>query len=143
MLLGTKNCIIYFLAGMPEAGVAHHQILAYQLTLSQPGGADYATILLLAPPDFQTFLRPYYGRSRKKRGALSSNFWLFLAKKSSQLCMSFHPQFLVSQRHFHDKTTKLLGHVSKLLGNAPQNISSFLLLHCGKLICLQKSPILQ
>ena len=32
--------------------------MADQLTLSQPGGAEYATTLLLASPDFQTFLRP-------------------------------------------------------------------------------------
>ena len=33
-------------------------ILADQLTLSQPGGQIMCTALLLAPPDFQTFLRP-------------------------------------------------------------------------------------
>ena len=36
----------------------HPQILADQLTLSQPGGADYAHQIILAPPDFQTFRRP-------------------------------------------------------------------------------------
>ena len=35
------------------------QILADQLTLSQPRGADYAHHIILAPPDFQTFLRPW------------------------------------------------------------------------------------
>ena len=34
-------------------GAMAPQILADQLTQSQPGGADYAP-----PPDFQTFLRP-------------------------------------------------------------------------------------
>ena len=36
----------------------HPQILADQLILSQPRGADYANQIILAPPDFQTFLRP-------------------------------------------------------------------------------------
>ena len=36
----------------------HPQILADQLTLSQPRGADYAHQIILAPPDFQTFRRP-------------------------------------------------------------------------------------
>ena len=44
--------------GMP--GVPWHpQILADQLTLSQPEGADYAHQIVLAPPDFQTLRRPY------------------------------------------------------------------------------------
>ena len=34
------------------------QILADQLTLSQPGGADYAYQIILAPPDFQTTRQP-------------------------------------------------------------------------------------
>ena len=34
------------------------QILADQLTLSQPKGADYFHQIKLAPPDFQTFLWP-------------------------------------------------------------------------------------
>ena len=49
-------------AGLSSLGVPgvpwHPQILAYQLTLSQPVGADYAPTSLLTPPDFQTFLRP-------------------------------------------------------------------------------------
>ena len=36
----------------------HPQILADQLTLSQPGRQIMPTSLLLAPPDFQTFRRP-------------------------------------------------------------------------------------
>ena len=32
--------------------------LADQLSLSQPEGTDYAHQIILAPPDFQTFLRP-------------------------------------------------------------------------------------
>ena len=31
----------------------------WQLTLSQPGEADYAHQLILAPSDFHTFLRPW------------------------------------------------------------------------------------
>ena len=40
-------------------GVAYAgpQILADQLPLFQPRGADYAHQIILAPPDFQTFLR--------------------------------------------------------------------------------------
>ena len=37
----------------------HPQILAAKLTLSQPGGADHAHQVILALPDFQTFLRPW------------------------------------------------------------------------------------
>ena len=36
----------------------HPQILAGQLTLSQPRGTDYAHQIILAPPDCQTFRRP-------------------------------------------------------------------------------------
>ena len=45
--------------GAAGAGVPWNpQILADQLTLSQPRGADIMpTTLILAPPDFQTFLR--------------------------------------------------------------------------------------
>ena len=49
-------------AGLSSLGVPgvpwHPQILADQLTLSQPRGADYAHQIILAPPDFQTFQRP-------------------------------------------------------------------------------------
>ena len=41
-------------------GGARPQILADQLTLSQPEGADYAHQIILSPPDFQTFLRPCF-----------------------------------------------------------------------------------
>ena len=34
-------------------------ILAYQLTLSHPGGADYALHITTGTPGFQTFLRPW------------------------------------------------------------------------------------
>ena len=34
------------------------QILADQLTLSQPGWEDHAHHIILTPSDFQTFLRP-------------------------------------------------------------------------------------
>ena len=39
-------------------GLQPPQFFADQLTLSQPGGVDYAHLIILAPPDFQTFLRP-------------------------------------------------------------------------------------
>ena len=39
----------------------HPQILADQLTLSQPGGEGYDHQIILAPPNFQTFLRPWNG----------------------------------------------------------------------------------
>ena len=45
--------------GVPGVPPWHPQILADQLTLSQPGGADYALTSLLAPPNFQTFRRPW------------------------------------------------------------------------------------
>ena len=38
-------------AGVAGVAMAPH-ILADQLTLSQPGGADYAHQMILAPPDF-------------------------------------------------------------------------------------------
>ena len=44
-----------------QGGRTPLQILADQLTLSQPEGADYAPsppTLLLAPTDFQTFRHP-------------------------------------------------------------------------------------
>ena len=44
---------------MSSSGVSwNSQILADQLTLSQLRGPDYAHQIILAPPDFQTFLRP-------------------------------------------------------------------------------------
>ena len=39
-------------------GAMAPQILADQLTLSHPRGADYAHQLIMASPDFQTFRRP-------------------------------------------------------------------------------------
>ena len=46
-----------FHAGLSSRG--HPQILEDQLTnISQPRGADYAHQIILAPPDFQTLLRP-------------------------------------------------------------------------------------
>ena len=57
------------------------QILADQFTLSQPRGVDYAHQIILAPPDFQTFRRPWQyvdasGRLRKisKTGELDRIF---------------------------------------------------------------------
>ena len=48
--------------GLLSPGV-YPQILADQLTLYPPGGADYAHQMILAPPDFQTFRRPYLGNA--------------------------------------------------------------------------------
>ena len=49
--------------GLSSLGVPgvpwHPQILADELTLSQPEGGDYSRLMILAPPDFQTFLRPW------------------------------------------------------------------------------------
>ena len=57
------NCIVTFLKeGVSSLGGGipwHTQILADQLTLSQPGGVDYTHQIILALPDFQTFLRPW------------------------------------------------------------------------------------
>ena len=48
-----------YVTGLSSLGVPWHpQILADQLTLSQPRGTDYAHEIILAPPDFQTFRRP-------------------------------------------------------------------------------------
>ena len=58
------------------AGVPWHpQILADQLTLSQPRGVYYAHKIILAPPDFQTFRRPCYAKACKK-------FETFLCRES-------------------------------------------------------------
>ena len=48
----NQACRLWGCRGVPW----HPQILAEQLTLSQPEGADYAHQIILAPPDFQTFL---------------------------------------------------------------------------------------
>ena len=42
------------------------EILADQLTLSQPRGPDYANQIILAPPDFQTFQRPWSMKDENK-----------------------------------------------------------------------------
>ena len=53
-------------SGVSSLGVPgvpwHPQILADQLTPSQPVGADYAHQIILAPPDFQIFLQPWITR---------------------------------------------------------------------------------
>ena len=43
-----------YLEGLLSPGV-HPQILADQLTLSQPGGADYAHHITTGTPDFSDF----------------------------------------------------------------------------------------
>ena len=64
LLIGgaTRAVLTPSLPGVSALGVPgvpwHPQILADQLTPSQPGGTDYAHLILLAHPDFQTFRRP-------------------------------------------------------------------------------------
>ena len=57
------NVCLWVSPGVSSLGVPgvpwHSQILANQLTLSQPREADYAHHIILTPPDFQTFLRPW------------------------------------------------------------------------------------
>ena len=45
--------------GVPEVPW-QPRILVDQLNLSQLQGADYAHQMIVAPPDFQTFLRPCF-----------------------------------------------------------------------------------
>ena len=45
---------------LQNRGVRGAPDLADQLPLSQPEVANYAHQIILAPPDFQTFLRPCY-----------------------------------------------------------------------------------
>ena len=61
--LSGEKWIDHSAAGLSSPGVPgvpwHPQILTDQLILSQPGGTDYAHQIILAPPNFQTFLRPF------------------------------------------------------------------------------------
>ena len=50
-----------------ERGRSPLQILADQLTLSEPGGQIMPTIWLYAPPDFQTFRHPWTDRHLLKK----------------------------------------------------------------------------
>ena len=52
-----RVCSRNFLGEARPMQACHPQILADQLALYQPGGAIMPTTLLLAPLDFQTFLR--------------------------------------------------------------------------------------
>ena len=56
-------------------GAMHPQILADQLTLSQPVGADYAHKIILATPNFQTFLRPWTVKEKLRNASLSKFAW--------------------------------------------------------------------
>ena len=61
---------------MPSIGVPWYpQILAAQLTLFQPEVEDYARQIILAPPDFQTFLQPC---KEHPNGALFDQYFLTL-----------------------------------------------------------------
>ena len=68
------------------------QFLPDQLTLSQPGGrgADYAHQMILAPPDFQIFLRPWI----QSQVYLNSNSTLecsVILTNNVSMCSSFIP----------------------------------------------------
>ena len=47
------------------------QILADQLALSQPRGANYAHQIILAPPDFQTLRQPWLSDRHVERLVVS------------------------------------------------------------------------
>jgi hypothetical protein len=71
------------ISGVSSLGVPgmpwHPQILADQLTLSQPGeggGADYSHPIIHAPPDFQTFLWPCFCIVYYRSLTLKSQFQL-------------------------------------------------------------------
>ena len=59
------------------------QFLAKQLTLSQPGGTDYAHQMILAPSDFQNFRRPWdiVGQRRKSNHEISEKITLQFPQK--------------------------------------------------------------
>ena len=59
-----------------RGAIANPQILADKLTLSQSGGQIMPTILLLAPLDFQTFLRPW--RISGSAWRISIGLWMNL-----------------------------------------------------------------
>jgi hypothetical protein len=61
----SSNMPVAHTTGVPEVPW-HPQILADQLTLSQPRGADYAHQIILTPSDFQTFQRPCHTYERKQ-----------------------------------------------------------------------------
>ena len=43
--------------GLVDVGTCPHQVLAATLTLSQPGGADYAHPILVSTPNFESHRR--------------------------------------------------------------------------------------
>ena len=59
--------------------------MADQLTLSEPerGRADYAHKIILPPPDFQTFLRPYI------KITVAINELLCMKNAGAQIAMDF------------------------------------------------------
>ena len=59
-----------------RGAIANPQILADKLTLSQSGGQIMPTILLLAPLNFQTFLRPW--RISGSAWRISIGLWMNL-----------------------------------------------------------------
>ena len=79
----TSSAIVVS-TGLSSLGVPgvpfHPQILADQLILSQPRGADYLHQIILAPPDFHTFQRPCsWGprgplKFRRPRPAISESY---------------------------------------------------------------------
>ena len=91
--------ILYVWSPSPKQGsrlCGHPQILADQLTHSQPGGR-YAHQIILAPPDFQTFLRPFNVRELPKYIWYRQDFWepvparmeVLTTKKWQRFCDNF------------------------------------------------------
>ena len=80
IIANNQQCSGLSSLGVP--GVSWYpQILADKLTLSQPRGADYAHQIILAPPDFQTFRRPWCCREAPKIwGPLCSIFFSISVK---------------------------------------------------------------
>ena len=57
--------------GHVDEGTCPHQVLAANLTLSQPGGADYALSLLVSTPSFESHRRAWVKSRSELRAALS------------------------------------------------------------------------
>jgi hypothetical protein len=66
----------------------HPQILADQLTLSQPGGGD-AHQIIVAPPDFQIFLQPCCATNLINKCIIANAFFWSSALKSHKSLMVY------------------------------------------------------
>ena len=71
--LTARGGLWTFLANLALCVPWHPQILADQLTLSQQRGADYVHQIILAPLNFQTFLRPWGKREREVKNSTISS----------------------------------------------------------------------